>query len=101
MDPKKTAPTAASYRFYSNTACEYFPCHKTAHPERFNCLFCFCPLYFMDDCGGKYVLMENGQKDCKGCQLPHSPGGYDHVLAKLRRCFRQPCRLVFRQVSGK
>ena len=33
------------YAFYQNTQCEYFPCHKTAHPEDFNCLFCYCPLY--------------------------------------------------------
>ena len=25
------------YAFFQNTDCEYFPCHKTAHPERFNC----------------------------------------------------------------
>ena len=33
------------YAFFQNTDCEYFPCHKTAHPERFNCLFCYCPLH--------------------------------------------------------
>ena len=33
------------YAFFQNTACEYFPCHETKFPERFNCLFCYCPLY--------------------------------------------------------
>mgnify|MGYP002523125246 CR=1 FL=1 len=23
------------YAFFQNTDCEYFPCHKTAHPESF------------------------------------------------------------------
>ena len=27
------------YAFFQNTDCEYFPCHKTAHPESFNCMF--------------------------------------------------------------
>ncbi|MGE4292038.1 MAG: cysteine-rich small domain-containing protein [Desulfovibrio sp.] len=84
-----------SFRFVSNTACEYFPCHKTANPERFNCLFCYCPLYFLEDCGGKYTLLKSGNKDCSACMLPHTPKGYDHVLARLRECFRKPCRLRF------
>ena len=33
------------YSFFSNRECEYFPCHKGADPENFNCLFCYCPLY--------------------------------------------------------
>ena len=33
------------YAFFQNRDCEYFPCHETKHPEDFNCLFCYCPLY--------------------------------------------------------
>jgi Zn-finger protein len=89
-----------SHRFVSNTACEYFPCHRTDHPERFNCLFCFCPLYFLEDCGGRFTLLASGNKDCSACKLPHAPEGYDYVLVKLRECFRRPCRLRFDEEPG-
>ena len=50
------------YAFYQNTQCEYFPCHKTAHPEDFNCLFCYCPLYALGRrCGGNFRYLE-GQR---------------------------------------
>lgn len=73
------------YRFFENKECEYYPCHKA---ERINCLFCFCPLYERDDCGGGYRLIEgeNGEKikDCSGCLLPHDPdSGYDYVTERL------------------
>ena len=76
--------TANSYRFFNNNECEYFPCHKTAKPERFNCLFCFCPLYFFEDCGGNFRILESGIKDCTKCLLPHGPKGYDHVVGKIK-----------------
>ena len=73
-----------SSTFYQNRACEYFPCHKTAHPERFNCMFCFCPLYALGrDCGGSFKILENGVKSCENCMAPHSEHGYDHVMSKM------------------
>ena len=48
-----TKPEECRYSFFQHTACEFFPCHETAHPEDFNCLFCYCPLYALGDrCGG-------------------------------------------------
>ncbi|MFH1914595.1 MAG: cysteine-rich small domain-containing protein [Pseudomonadota bacterium] len=76
-----------SHRFFCNPECRYFPCHETDKPDEFNCLFCFCPLYFLNDCGGKGRLLESGIKDCTGCMVPHAPGGYDHVMARLREKF--------------
>ena len=76
--------TANSYRFFSNRECQYFPCHATSKPERFNCLFCFCPLYFFEDCGGNFRTLDSGVKDCTKCLLPHAPKGYDHVVGKLK-----------------
>lgn len=73
-----------SYRFFNNTDCQYFPCHKTSKPEEFNCLMCFCPLYFFDECGGKYRILDSGVKDCTNCMIPHTPKGYDYVVGKLR-----------------
>ncbi len=45
------------FSFFSHKKCEYFPCHKGADPEEFNCLFCYCPLYALGkDCGGNFTF---------------------------------------------
>lgn len=72
-----------SFRFFRNVECEYFPCHKTKNPEDFNCLFCYCPLYKMEDCGGNACFTEQGIKDCSKCLFPHSPENYEKVVSKL------------------
>ncbi len=77
-----------SHRFFRNTACRYFPCHQGVAPEEFNCLFCYCPLYFLKDCGGT-PDMSRGIKDCTPCVKPHAAGGYDRVLARLKREFEK------------
>ena len=71
-----------SYRFFANTACVYRPCHEVDDVEDFNCLFCYCPLYFLEDCGGNNKN-NNGIKDCSDCLIPHRPGGYDYINAKI------------------
>ncbi len=69
------------FRFFSHRECEFFPCHEAKDTGRFNCLFCYCPLYALGkDCGGKFTYTEAGVKDCTGCLIPHSPGGYDYVM---------------------
>ncbi|MCL1879234.1 MAG: cysteine-rich small domain-containing protein [Actinomycetia bacterium] len=71
--------------YFSNRACKYFPCHKGADPDRFNCLFCFCPLYFLGrSCGGNFKYNKKGAKDCTYCQVPHKPENYDMIMEKLR-----------------
>jgi Zn-finger protein len=70
------------YACFTNRDCEYFPCHAGADPEQFNCLFCYCPLYTLADrCGGNFVFLPNGVKDCSGCLFPHDPENYDRILA--------------------
>ncbi len=77
-----------NYKFVQNTKCEYFPCHKVKDTENFNCLFCFCPLYMLKDkCGGNFKY-NNGVKDCSDCTLPHSKGGYAHVMSKMADIIR-------------
>ena len=72
-----------NYRFFSHKDCEYFPCHETDHPEDFNCLFCYCPLYTLGDkCGGHFKYLENGVKDCSECLCAHSRDAYDRVMGK-------------------
>lgn len=84
----------ASHAFFQNTACKYFPCHQNTPPESFNCLFCFCPLYFLKECGGDGVTC-GGVKDCTPCVKPHAPGGYAYMLAVLREEFaRRRARAV-------
>lgn len=74
----------ANYDFFQNRECEYFPCHTGADPEKFNCLFCFCPLYALgDQCGGNFSFMENGIKDCSGCHKPHIRENYGQILEKI------------------
>lgn len=66
--------------FYENKECKYYPCHIGL--GSINCLFCFCPLYTFDDCGGTYTML-NGIKDCSECLLPHKAENYGKVLRKL------------------
>lgn len=74
-----------SAEFFQNQACEFFPCHKNVELEEFNCLFCYCPLYLLGrECGGNFVYLSNGIKSCAGCNIPHSEGGYDHVMEKYK-----------------
>lgn len=52
--------------------------------DRFNCLFCYCPLYTLGDrCGGSFAYTEDGVKDCSGCVLPHSPEALQMVLKRF------------------
>lgn len=61
-----------SASFFSNRSCPYFPCHEGVDPARFNCLFCYCPLYALGPrCGGNFIYAENGVKDCSRCTLLH------------------------------
>ena len=73
-----------NYKFFQHTSCEFFPCHEVKDASKFNCLFCYCPLYALGDgCGGNSAYTENGVKDCTGCPLPHSTGGYDYIMDKF------------------
>jgi Zn-finger protein len=78
--------------YLSNKDCRYFPCHQT-EAEGFNCLFCYCPLYYCADCPGSPEYLEvkgNVVKDCSRCDFPHRPENYERVIeyiaARLFRC---------------
>ena len=72
--------------FFKNYECEYFPCHKVENSEDFNCLFCYCPLYPIEDCGGNHKLTDTGVKDCSECTLPHKAKNYQYIVDKLKAC---------------
>lgn len=73
-----------NYDYFSHTACEYFPCHEGADPADFNCLFCFCPLYYRDGaCPGNPSFLDNGVKDCSACTYPHKRAHYQDIMKLL------------------
>jgi len=59
------------YEFTQNKDCQFFPCHDVEDKESFNCKFCYCPLYFLEECPGNYKILDNGIKDCSYCKFPH------------------------------
>ncbi len=72
------------YSFFQNTACEYFPCHRTDRPEDFNCLFCYCPLYALGDrCGGNFRYTDGGVKDCTLCTVPHRRDSFGYITGRF------------------
>ncbi len=73
-----------SYRFFENKKCMYYPCHKGA--KELNCLFCYCPLYHMENCPGNPQYIEKAGKKikaCTNCTFPHKPENYDTVIKLL------------------
>ena len=86
-DVHSKKPEECQYSFTQHKTCEFFPCHKTEHPEDFNCLFCYCPMYRLEHCPGDPRYFEkNGRriKDCSGCTFPHDPEHYDTIMQILR-----------------
>ena len=74
-----------SASFFRNCECEKFPCHKVEDDKEFNCLFCYCPLYLMENCGGNHSYTSNGIKDCSNCTFPHIPQNYENIVSKLSK----------------
>ncbi|MBP3339913.1 MAG: metal-binding protein [Lachnospiraceae bacterium] len=73
-----------SYKYFENTNCKYYPCHKDE--EHINCLFCYCPLYHMEKCPGNpsYILSNNKNiKVCEDCTFPHKAENYEKIIKLL------------------
>lgn len=76
--------TERHYAFFQNRECEFFPCHRGVAEEKFNCLFCYCPLYALgESCGGAFRYTDKGIKSCDACAFPHRRENYDAVLARF------------------
>lgn len=75
----------ASFKYFENRECAYYPCHKAEH---INCLFCYCPLYHYD-CPGNFKMIESKSgkviKSCIDCQFPHNPDNYDRIMEILSK----------------
>lgn len=78
-----------SHRFFQNKKCEYFPCHKVKENDKFNCLFCYCPLYWLKDCGGNYNYLSNNVKDCSNCLIPHGINSWKIINDRLTKEFNK------------
>lgn len=70
----KDAGREPGFSFIQNKECPYFPCHKNVPVDKFNCKFCYCPLYYVKDCGGNPKYLESGIKDCSDCTFNHGTG---------------------------
>ena len=71
------------FSYFQNSQCEFFPCHETEHPENFNCLFCYCPLYALGKkCGGNFKYIAGGVKDCSECLVPHKKENYAYITSR-------------------
>ena len=83
-EPRNMQP---SYRFFENRACKYFPCHSGLEGKDFNCLFCYCPMYRLEQCQGnpRYKELASGKKIkvCTDCIFPHRPENYDKIMKCL------------------
>ena len=83
-DNLKNCWDGKGYSYFSNTKCEYFPCHKTDDSNNFNCLFCYCPLYNLGNkCGGDFVYLPDGLKDCSMCTIPHKRENYGEIIKSI------------------
>ena len=75
-----------SYKYFENRACKYFPCHEGL--QSMNCLFCYCPLYSLEECPGDCTYIEaNGKriKECTNCTFPHMAENYEVIHSFLQK----------------
>ena len=80
-----------SCRFFANKDCQFYPCHQGI--DEINCLFCYCPLYFLPDCPGTYHYKDKDGakiKVCTDCTWPHEAQHYDRMMEILRTQIRAP-----------
>jgi Zn-finger protein len=83
-EPKNMVKTT-NYKFFEHRECEFFPCHG---PASTNCMFCYCPLAFLE-CPGNYTIIESPpgvkRKDCSDCTLTHGRKGWEVVQHWLKK----------------
>ncbi len=82
-----------SSRYFENRDCNSYPCHKG--DGHINCLFCYCPLYHMENCPGSFKYVERDGKtikSCIDCSFPHEADNYDKVIAVIRKQLDHACQ---------
>ena len=88
-EPKDITQTS-HFKGFSNTSCEFYPCH-TGLKREFNCLFCYCPLAWLQ-CPGPYEVFTDAKglkrKDCSNCKLNHD--GIEKSWNFIQRWLEKP-----------
>ena len=74
-----------SYKYFENTDCEFYPCHKTVGSGGHNCLFCYCPFHADGECPGSPKYLPNDIKDCSDCTFIHDPRNYEKIISEINR----------------
>lgn len=94
-EPKDTIKTE-KYKGFTNSECEFYPCHDTSkfkHKDEFNCIFCYCPLVWLE-CPGPYTVIEDAdgqkRKDCSLCTLPHDGYKQSWHIMNLSKWQKKP-----------
>jgi Zn-finger protein len=74
LEPKNLTDNKA-FMFFQNKDCPFWMCHKGVSPENFSCLFCYCPLIWLE-CKGPYTVFTDKhglkRKDCSSCFIVHN-----------------------------
>ena len=79
-----------SFAFFENKECQYYPCHEGL--EELNCLFCYCPLYFLPECPGNREVIQRKDgviRSCMNCDYPHRPENYGEIMRILQQAIRE------------
>lgn len=71
--------------FFENKYCKYYPCHKI---YEINCLFCYCPLFHMENCPGN-PKHDDKVKDCSNCAFPHRSYNIKEMFKELEKLFKE------------
>jgi len=75
-----------SAKYFENRDCKYYPCHQGL--EEMNCLFCYCPLYHLEECpGNPDFIVKDGKKIkcCINCTFPHRAENYELIMQYLKQ----------------
>ena len=74
MEPKDSTGNDA-FMFFQNKNCPFWMCHKNIDEKDFSCLFCYCPLVWLE-CKGPYIVFKDkhglNRKDCSACSIVHN-----------------------------
>lgn len=71
------------FHFFQNRDCRYWMCHEGIPENEFSCSHCYCPLYFVEDCGGNPLTTESGIRDCSACTKPHDKQGWTWIRDRI------------------
>ena len=80
----------ASHQYFENRECKYYPCHNMGI-SGFNCLFCYCPMYFAICPGTPEYIEIRGTtvKSCFDCEYPHRPENYQAIIEYIASMLKE------------